>query len=91
MRRNRRRVSETLIGLGVSTPDRVIDSSVTQRIESDALLAVAGRWTHQRYPFEMAYGTEPAVNTEAFPRPCRRQPGRRNAGGSRATAPSSSV
>jgi len=57
----------TLIGLGLSTPDRVIDSSVIQRIEGHALLAVAGRWAHHRYPFETAYGADPAVNTEAFP------------------------
>jgi hypothetical protein len=57
----------TLMRLGDPYPDRVIDSSVIQRIESDALLAIAGRWAHHRYTFTMAYGTEPAVNAEAFP------------------------
>jgi hypothetical protein len=39
----------TLVRLGGQVPDRVIDSSVVQRIESHALLAVAGRWPHHRY------------------------------------------
>jgi hypothetical protein len=57
----------TLMRLGERYPDRVIDSSVIQRIESDALLAVAGRWAHHRYTFAVASDAEPAVDTEAFP------------------------
>jgi hypothetical protein len=57
----------TLMRLRSPIPDRVIDSSVIQRIESDALLAVAGRWAHHRYTFSVASGAEPRVDTEAFP------------------------
>jgi hypothetical protein len=57
----------TLMRLRSPIPDRVIDSSVIQRIESDALLAMAGRWAHHRYTFTVASGAEPAVDTGAFP------------------------
>jgi hypothetical protein len=57
----------TLMRLGGQVPDRVIDSSVIQRIESHALLAVAGRWPHRRYTLTAPSGAEPAVGTGAFP------------------------
>lgn len=67
-------------------PDRVIDSGVIQRIESHALLAVAGHWPHHRYTLTVPSGAEPAVGTGRFPQPCRRPPVRQPAGGSTATA-----
>jgi hypothetical protein len=57
----------TLVRLGAQRPYRVIDSSVIQRIESHALLAVAGRWPHRRYTLTVPSGAEPTVGTGAFP------------------------
>lgn len=48
-------------------PDRLIDSSVPQRIESHALLAMVGRWPHHHYSLAVPSGTEPAVSTRHFP------------------------
>ena len=57
----------TLVRPGGQRPDRVIDSSVIQRIESHALLAAAGHWPHYRYILAVAPGAEPAVGTGTFP------------------------
>lgn len=57
----------TLVRTGGQVPYRVIDSSVIQRIESHALLAVSGHWPHRRYSFTVPPGTGPAVGTGTFP------------------------
>jgi len=57
----------TLVRLGGQRPFRVIDSSVIQRIEGHALLAVAGRWPHRRYTLTAPAGAGPAVGKAAFP------------------------
>lgn len=57
----------TLMRLAGDYPERVIDTSIVQRVESDALLAVAWRWPHHRYSFTVVSGTGPAVSTGAFP------------------------
>jgi hypothetical protein len=57
----------TLVRTGRQRPDRVIDSSVIQRIESHALLATAGHWPHHRYVLTVPSGAEPAVGTGTFP------------------------
>lgn len=57
----------TLMRLGGHISDRVIDSSVIQRIEGHAQLSVAGHWPHHRYSLAVPAGTEPTVNAGAFP------------------------
>jgi hypothetical protein len=57
----------TLMRLGKLVPDRLINSSVLQRIESDALLAEVGRWPHYRYGLAVPSGGGPAVSTGQFP------------------------
>jgi hypothetical protein len=57
----------TLVRPGGQRPDRVIDSSVIQRIESHARLAVAGHWPHRRYILTLPSGAEPTVGTGTFP------------------------
>jgi hypothetical protein len=46
---------------------RIIDRSVDQRLEKDALLALVRRWPHRAYECFTPVGTPPAVPEDLFP------------------------